>query len=206
MDGFRRVVGLAGLVGLVAGGAAVSAAPAEGQELIRGYFGGGVTVPDGSLADDAKVGYNFLLGISARAPFTRTSLRLDGMFSEFTQRHGEPAYAQMVSGNLNVQYALTEAPFSPYIFAGPGYYFFRGDLVSALGVPQPTTGNPPFQSSHFGVDAGLGVRYRLAYLSVFLEGRDQFVFNAHADRSYVPVTAGVSIPYPWGEPGTTGVP
>jgi hypothetical protein len=185
---------------------ALAAAPVGAQEIIRGYFGGGVSAPIGSLAGDAKVGYNFLAGVSVRAPFYHTSLRLDGMFSEFTQRHGDPGYAQVASGNLNAQYNFLLGPLSPYVFAGPGYYFLRGDLASALAVPLPTRSAPPYQSSHFGVDAGVGVRYRLEYLSVFLEGRDQFVFVARAQRSFVPVTAGVSIPYPWGEPGTARVP
>ena len=203
MQGLWRVVGVAGV--MVAMGA-VGAVPAHGQELIRGYFGGGVSAPIGSLAGDAKTGYDFLLGISARAPFTRTSLRVDGMFSEFTQRRGQPGYAQFVSGSVNAQYTVAEWPFAPYVFAGPGYYFLRGNLAPALGVPLPTTEGTPYQSSHFGVDAGVGVRYKLTYLSVFLEGRDDFVFVSRSQRSFVPVTAGVSIPYPWGEPGTTGVP
>jgi hypothetical protein len=187
---------------------AIGASPARAnaQEVIRGYFGGGVTAPVGSLANDTKSGYNFLVGISARAPFYHTSLRLDGMFSEFTQRHGDPGYAQFVSGNINVQYTYSLGPLSPYVFGGPGYYFLRGDLAPALAVPLPTKDGTPFQSSHFGVDGGVGIRYRLAYLSVFLEGRDNLVFAGHAQRMYVPVTAGVSIPYPWGEPGTAQVP
>ena len=185
---------------------AVCAAPAEAQELIRGYLGGGVSVPVGSLANDAKTGYDFLLGISARAPFMHTSLRLDAMFSEFTQQRGNPGYAQMVSANLNPQYTFDLGPLSPYVFAGPGYYFLRGNLAPALAVQLPTKDRIPYQNSHFGADAGLGVRYRLAYLSVFLEGRDHLVFASRAQRNYVPITAGVSVPYPWGESATTGVP
>jgi hypothetical protein len=197
------MVRLAGLAGLAL---AIGSAPARGQELIRGYFGGGVSVPVGSLAADAKTGYDFLLGVSWRAPFTHTSLRFDAMFSEFTQRAGAPAYAQMASGNVNGQYQFGLGPIAPYVFGGPGYYFLRGDNAAALAVPLPTTQGLPYQNSHFGVDAGAGVRYRLAYLSVFLEGRDNLVFSSRSERNYVPVTAGVSIPYPWGEPGTTGVP
>jgi hypothetical protein len=185
---------------------ALAAGPVRAQEIIRGYFGGGVSVPVGSLAADAKVGYNFLAGISVRAPFYHTSLRLDGMFSEFTQQHGDHGYAQMASGNLNAQYTFWLGPLAPYVFGGPGYYYLRGDLAPALAVPLPTKSAPPYQSSHFGADAGIGVRYRLEYLSVFLEGRDNFVFVSKAQRSYLPVTAGVSIPYPWGEPGTARVP
>jgi hypothetical protein len=185
---------------------ALGSTPARSQELIRGYFGGGVSNPVGSLAGSAKTGYDFLLGVSWRAPFAQTSVRVDGMFSEFTQRTGVPSYAQMASGNLNGQYLFGLGTLAPYVFGGPGYYFLRGDNAAALAVQRPTTERPPYQSSHFGVDAGAGVRYRLAYLSVFLEGRDNLVFAGHAERHYVPVTAGVSIPYPWGEPGTTGVP
>jgi hypothetical protein len=200
VQGLRRVAGLTGLA------LAMGAGPAAGQELIRGYFGAGTSAPLGSLADDAKVGYNFLLGVSARAPFYRTSLRFDAMFTELTQQRGFPGYAQFVSGNLNAQYTFADWPLAPYLFAGPGYYFLRGDLAPALGVVLPTTLSSPYQSSHFGVDAGVGMRYRLQYLSVFLEGRDNLVFVGKSQRTYVPVTAGVSIPYPWGEPGTTGVP
>lgn len=179
--------------------------PVQGQELIRGYFGGGVSVPVGSLGASATTGYNFLLGVSWRAPFSHTSLRFDAMFSEFTQRTGFPSYAQMASGNLNGQYMFGLGPLAPYVFGGPGYYFLRGDNAWALAVPLPTTERTPYQSSHFGVDAGAGVRYRLAYFSVFVEGRDNLVFSAHAQRMYVPVTAGISIPYPWGEVGS-GIP
>jgi hypothetical protein len=199
MQTFSRVAAWAGLT------VAIASAPVRGQELIRGYIGGGVSQPVGSLAGSAKTGYDFLLGISARAPFQRTSLRLDAMFSEFTQRTGEPAYAQVASANVNAQYAFGLGTVAPYVFAGPGYYFLRGDNAAALAVPLPTTEGTPYQSSHFGVDAGAGVRYRLAYFSVFLEGRDNLVFSAHAQRMFVPVTAGVSIPYPWGELGT-GIP
>ncbi len=186
---------------LLVGGAARAAGS---QELIRGYLGGGVVEPIGTLAGAARGGYNILLGIAARAPFTRLSFRLDGMFSELTQSHGASAYAQFASGNLNVQYTLIAGPLAPYVFAGPGYYFLRGDNVAALGVSEPA-GNPPFQSSHFGFDGGLGVRYRLRSFSLFLEARDQFVLVSGSERSYVPVTAGISVPYPWGEPGTTGI-
>jgi len=189
------------IAAMLAGGAARAA---SAQELLRGYLGGGVTEPIGSLAGSTRGGYNILLGVAARAPFTRLSLRLDGMFSELTQAHHAPAYAQFASGNLNVQYTLIAGPLAPYLFAGPGYYFFRGDNVAALGVA-PNSGNPPFQSSHFGADGGLGVRYRLRRFSLFLEARDEFVLLSGSERTYLPVTAGISVPYPWGEPGTSGV-
>jgi hypothetical protein len=199
MRNFRRAAGWTGLA------LAVLSAPVQGQELIRGYLGGGVSAPVGSLAASTKAGYDFLLGVSWRAPFQRTSLRFDAMFSEFTQHMGAPAYAQMASGNVNVQYMFGLGPLAPYVFGGPGYYFLRGDNAAALAVPLPTTESTPYQSSHFGVDAGAGVRYKLTYFSLFLEGRDNLVFASHSERQYVPVTAGISIPYPWGELGS-GIP
>jgi hypothetical protein len=184
---------------------AVGGTRADAQELIRGYLGGGVSAPLGSLGNYVSPGYNILLGISARAPFTGASVRFDAMFAEFTQSNGPSSYTQMVSGNVNGQYLFSLGSLSPYVFGGPGYYFLRGDNIAAVAWPRPTTNLPPYQSSHFGVDAGAGVRYRFAVLSVFLEGRDDLVFAGHAQRQYVPFTAGVSLPYPWGQLGVSGV-
>jgi hypothetical protein len=191
-------VAIAAMMGVVS-------ARAGAQELIRGYLGGGVSAPIGSLGNYVDPGYNILLGISARVPFSGVSVRLDAMFAEFTQAKGVSSYTQMVSGNVNGQYLFGLGAVSPYVFAGPGYYFLRGDNIAALAWPRPTTNLPPYQSSHFGVDAGAGVRYRFKVVSVFLEGRDDLVFAGHAQRQYLPITAGVSLPYPWGQLGTSGV-
>jgi hypothetical protein len=204
----RRTVhgAIAVLILGVGSGVGSARAGAQSQELIRGYLGGGVSAPIGSLGNYVDPGYNILLGVSWRAPFSGASVRVDAMFAEFTQTSGlASSYTQMVSGNLNGQYLFALGALAPYVFGGPGYYFLRGDNIAAVAWPRPTTNRPPYQSSHFGIDGGAGVRYQFRVVSVFLEGRDDLVFIGHAQRQYVPFTAGISLPYPWGQLGVSGV-
>jgi hypothetical protein len=193
--------------------AAGLSADVNGQEIIRGYLGGGVTAPVGPLAASSNPGYNILIGVSVRPALIHLGLRADAMFSEFTASGRDSGYSQFISFNLNPIFTFANGPIAPYIFGGPGYYFFRGTQAQALNVTLPTTQGTPYTSSHFGVDAGAGVRGRLTYFSLFLEARDQYVFVGRTQRSYVPVTAGISLPYPWGEfapeggiPGPPGPP
>lgn len=198
-----RRVGVVVLWALVS---ATASQVAEGQEIIRGYLGGGVSVPVGPLATSATPAYNILLGVAVRQPFSHLALRMDGMFAEFTAPKGDSGYAQFFSFNLNPQYTFAYGPIAPYVFGGPGYYYFRGTQAQALVVSSPATMPQPYSSSHFGIDAGAGVRGKLTYFSIFLEARDHLMFAGHERRSYVPITAGISLPYPWGEYAGEGVP
>ena len=184
------------LILLVLGLAASAARPARAQASLG--FGGGVTYPVGDFHTAYTSGYNLLTTIDLHAPGVPLGFRVDGMYNRFGgngQVFGSAApHSQIwaITGNLVVNLVHTPGDLVvPYFIGGAGYYnssfenFLRGSTVTIPGVGSTHTAD-------FGINGGVGVRFDVGTLRLFVEGRYHNVLGGHSPVRLIPLTVGVT--------------
>ncbi len=192
--------------------AAALARPAAAQWPVSLDAGIGPSFPFGRLATNAgSVGFNGLIGIDVRAPFTPVSLRVDGLYNEYDHTSSELGARQIWAISANAIYSFPVYLVTPYVMAGAGYYHTY-DNIRPTPPPCPpnvncTTPNTPTVSgSHFGIDGGAGLRGRLfgvgpgIGIGLFAEVRYQYYFGPHTGASMLPIIFGVTFPSVTAEP------
>ena len=158
------------------------------QRLITLGLGGGVSFPQGDLADAANTGWNALGTLILSTPMQPLGLRADVAYNSFGFSAAEENAAgtsgshSVASVTANVTYRLPTpgTPVSPHLIAGLGAY--RTDC--SLDVCEAAT--------HFGWNAGLGMKFYLLGLRSFVEARYHHASAEGSSISYVPVTLGLT--------------
>jgi len=161
-------------------------------------LGGGGTfrgeMPNGTFYNG--LGYNVVAGLSVSMPVLPVSVRLEGMYNQFSTPLS--AYQERVySATANGVYTLPIPIVHPYLVGGGGYYHMTGNAFN----PQATGGNPAdirFLLNGFGVNGGLGIRSGFGMFGLFAEWRYHYVFsgvgqNHNGHTSFAPFTFGMTI-------------
>ena len=141
---------------------------------------GSAAMPLGDLSDLAKTGWNAGALLTVGAPHSAMSFRLDGQWQQLGGK-GYPsastsnAFAadvlvshqydvRLIDGTANVLYTFAAAkPTSVYLIGGVGVY--NEHTQDAFNDASPLS------STRFGLNAGVGVRFRLSRVSAFAEAR-----------------------------------
>ena len=159
-----------------------AAARLEAQRAISFGLAGGVSLPEGKLADGVEPGWHALAVIALSSLMQPLGLRLDVAYSRFAfDADALPAFRgdhqTTSSATLNLTYRLpmTNSPMSPYIIVGAGGY--RSDCSQC----EATT--------DFGWNAGAGTKLILLGIRTFLEARYHRAGASH----YFPLTLGVTL-------------
>ncbi len=179
-------------------GAVMSASAVQAQEITttRPFsFGvaGGLTVPVGDLGDVTSNGFNVRgivrwarpdLPINFRGELGYTGLAGKNISIGSTALDGPDT--RIFSAVANAMYtirgtALPEQGMRPYAIGGAGVYNFdyrRGNVDTAGGT------------TAMGLNAGAGLRFRLAGLNSFAEARYHHVFSEQP-TNFIPISFGV---------------
>jgi len=179
-------------------GATASGAHAQ---QIRGLLGAGLSVPVGSLGDEAEGaaksgGIHGLAGVEWMPMGSRFGVRLDGGYQQFCttlcddEEGNLDVKYQIIHGSLNgmVEFAADpDGRIRPYVMAGVGIYNYklRGDDVDEF------TGGIDLEETDFGVSGGLGITMDLGGAGIFIEGRFHNVFAEDESLQYLPIILGV---------------
>lgn len=161
-------------------GVTSSPASLEAQRPISVGLAGGVSLPQGDLADGANTGWHALGTIALSTLMQPLGLRLDVAYNRFDFSDVD-GHQSVGSATFNGTYRLpmTNSPLSPYLIAGLGAY--RTECSLDTGCEATTK---------FGWNAGLGTKLFVGFRS-FVEARYHRTKRAGRDMSYFPLTLGL---------------
>jgi hypothetical protein len=157
---------------------------------------GGFAASTGAFAERAKGGFHVTGAVSLQEPDTPYALRIDLMYSQFTNVH--------MSGTTGV-FGLTGNVIAGALPGAMGPYFIGGVGVYAENAPEPlpssnatvlTTGATDNAgdnvsttlSPELGFNIGAGIRFKVAGLSAYLEAQWHRLSSGDA---FAPITVGV---------------
>jgi Outer membrane protein beta-barrel domain len=163
-------------------------APLEAQRPISFGVGGGVSLPEGDINDEADIGWHALVTGVMGSAMQPLKLRLDVAYSQLgfsdqTQAAlGGTGHFSIGSATLNLSYRLPQATWSvsPYLITGLGAY--RTDC--SIG---PDCGS----TVHLGWNFGLGANLYVLGFRNFLEVRWHRTSSHGSGVHYFPVTFGI---------------
>jgi hypothetical protein len=165
------------------------AASLEAQRPIQVGLGGGVSIPQGDLADGVNTGWHALGTIALSTLMQPLGLRLDVAYNRFTFSDatraalGSSGYQTVSSATLNATYRLpmTNSPMSPYLISGLGAYRSECSAGPGCGV-----------TVRYGWNAGLGAKFYALGFRSFLEARYHRTKRGDSGVYYFPVTFGLT--------------
>ena len=168
----KRVL-LAAVAGLVI------ASAASAQSLTRPVsvgVGGGVSMADRSMGIDLNRGYHLEAMVGLSVPGLPVGLRGEAMYHHLGVYDADAALnITSIGGSLT--YDVMPTPMvTPYLVGGGALYHLTASGADNGGV------------SKFGVSGGAGVRFHLAQMRMFAEGRYHMIKGA---TNLVPVSLGI---------------
>jgi hypothetical protein len=169
------------LLAAVCAGLSSAVAPLEAQQRpVSIGLAGGVSFPQGDLADGANTGWHALGNLWLSTLMQPLGLRLDVAYNRF-ELSDVDGNQTVGSATLNGTYRLpmTNSPMSPYLIAGLGAY--RSECSRATGCEATTK---------FGWNAGLGTKLFVGFRS-FLEARYHRTKQGDRSVNYFPLTFGL---------------
>jgi Outer membrane protein beta-barrel domain len=156
-------------------------------------LGGGGTWPLSSLSNYYTTGYNVLASLGVGLPEWPVGIRVDGMFNQMkSQSDVDAGTLQMWTLNADLVYnvvPLKVAMVTPYLVGGGGYYN-DSYHITAVGTSIGAGGST--HDNNFGLNGGLGLRFGVPTLSIFVESRFHYIFLSGGHLEFVPLTAGVT--------------
>ncbi len=165
-----------------------SAAPLEAQSPLSVGVGGGVSLPEGDVADDVNTGWHALVTAELASPMHPWELRLDIAHNRF--EFSEPLEAALGgeghqaagSATLNIIYRLPKVtwPVQAYLLGGLGAY--RTDCSLGPGCESRV---------RYGWNYGLGAKFFFLGLKNFVEIRGHRTKSRTGDVHYFPLTFGI---------------
>lgn len=180
----RSILALASALALFPPGALLA------QRAVSVGIAGGVSIPQGTLRDDASIGWHGLATISLSSVMQPLGLRLDVAYNRFgfsdaaRTAAGSAGNQTIGSATLNATYRLpmTDSPLSPYVIAGVGAY--RTECSLGPGCDAET---------RYGWNAGLGTRMYVLPFRTFLEARYHRTTRGGRGVNYFPITLGLML-------------
>jgi hypothetical protein len=165
-----------------------SATPLGAQSPISLGLGGGLSLPEGDIADGVNTGWHALATAELSSPMHPWGLRLDvaynrfGLSDEAEAALGGEGNQTAGSATFNVLYRLPRvtSPVQAYVIAGLGAYRTECSL------------GPGCESRvRYGWNYGVGAKFFLLGLENFVEIRGHRTKSRAADVHYFPVTFGI---------------
>jgi opacity protein-like surface antigen len=160
---------------------AVSVRSLEAQQRpISIGLGGGVSLPQGDLADGVDTGWHAIGTLALSTLMQPLGLRLDVAYNRFAFSDVD-GHQAVGSATLNGTYRLpmTNSPMSPYLISGLGAY--RTDCSLAVACDA---------STKFGWNVGLGTKLFVGFRS-FVEARYHRTKRGDSSVNYFPLTLGL---------------
>jgi hypothetical protein len=157
---------------------------ASAQRRVSLNVAGGVSLPQGDLADRVSTGWHGLATVDLGSPMLPQGLRFDLAYAQFGLDDALGNGNQTIlSGTLNFTYRLPayDSPISPYLIAGLGAY--RIDCSQGAGCDAAT---------RYGWNFGLGTKAYVLGLRSFVEARYHLTKFHGARVHYFPLTFGLS--------------
>ena len=165
---------------------ALSAQVAQAQAGLSFGLGGGVVVPNGSMADLNSTGYTGQASLRVQPAASPLGFQVDGFYSRLGLQNDIPGHSQMIGGTANAVYAFSSAsPARPYLIGGLGVYNGK-TTIDDLGSSDSQT--------KFGANAGAGFDFKLGAASLYAEGRFHAIFKAAVDVETLEETTAYMIP------------
>jgi opacity protein-like surface antigen len=185
MRGIRRVLG-ALCVSLLVAALPLQAQERSGLEL---SLGAGAGVPSGNLNDVNDLGWHGQFAASYTFVNVPVGLQLDGNYSRFAAGTTLDLKDELIYGTLNgvYKFRLNGTVVEPYAIAGGGVYHVDAAGTDAAGIHSRTRA---------GLNAGLGLTFRLSELKLFFESRYHNVFSGlpgDLDAKFVNLTMGLRL-------------
>ena len=179
----RRWILAAACYGVVA-----AVAPLEAQSPLSVGLAGGVSFPEGDVADGVNTGWHALVTAEVASPMHPWGLRLDVAYNRFgfsdpveTGLGGE-GHLTAGSATLNLTYRLPKVtwPIQAYLLGGLGAY--RTDCSLGPGCASRV---------RYGWNYGLGAKFFFLGLRNFVEIRGHRTKSRTDDVHYFPLTFGI---------------
>ena len=167
---------------LVAACTACLTAPLVAQQRpVSLGLAGGVSLPQGDLADGANTGWHALGTLALSTLMQPLGLRLDVAYNRFELSDVDDGNQSVGSATLNATYRLpmTNSAASPYLISGLGAYRTECSLPAGCDA-----------STKFGWNVGLGTKLYVGFRS-FIEARYHRTKRGDTSVSYFPLTLGV---------------
>lgn len=178
---------------------AIRAADAQDIGQVGLVLGAGGTfrgnLPNGSFYNG--LGYNFVGGLSLAMPVLPISVRVEGMYNEFSTLLSV-YQTRVYSATVNAQYTFGVIPIvHPYIIGGGGYYHLTGQAFNAQAKPGDPT-EIQYLMNGAGINGGVGIRSGIGMFGLFAEWRYHYVFASPQSTpgghtSFAPFTFGMTI-------------
>jgi hypothetical protein len=158
-----------------------SVVPLEAQQRpVSLGLAGGVSLPQGDLADGANAGWHALGTVVVSTLMQPLGVRVDVAYSRFKLSAAD-GHHSVGSATLNATYRLpmTNSPMSPYLISGLGAY--RSECSLDIGCDATTK---------LGWNVGLGTKLYVGFRS-FIEARYHRTRRGDASVTYFPLTVGL---------------
>jgi Outer membrane protein beta-barrel domain len=153
------------------------------QRRVSLNVAGGVSLPQGDLADQVSPGWHGLATVDLGSPMLPQGLRFDLAYAQFGFDDAVGSgNTSVMSGTLNFTYRLpsSNSPLSPYLIAGLGAY--RTDCTLATCDA----------ATRYGWNFGLGTKLYVLGLRSFVETRYHLTKFHGTPVHYFPLTFGIS--------------
>ena len=144
----------------------------------------GATMPIGTTADGADLGYNAILGLGIKPPLAPVGLRIEGMFTEMAFKNINDANSRTMAGIANVT------------LSGAGMAVPMGYLIGGLGMYKNECagdgcGILSGSSTDMGINIGAGLNIPLTGFGTFVEARLHVIMNDGDKMKFIPITFGM---------------
>ena len=170
----KRILTGAAVLGfsLLASGA-VAAQDAVSRSPVQFGVMGGVTFPIGSnLTNVVKTGWNAGALLNFGFVNSPVGLRVDGSWNQFPQKATGDDHLRLIDATADAVFNFgTKSPAQFYVLGGLGIYNFK--------ITGPSN-NLDFSSgstTKFGLNGGVGVKFKAGPVAPFVEARYHYVFS-----------------------------
>jgi hypothetical protein len=171
------------VVALATVAALAGAQEAQAQRALGGIIGAGPTFP---IGDGKSTGFHVAGGVEFQPALLPVGFRAEGLFQQIPEGNDHDEY---VAGTLNVLVPIPMAGLSPYLLGGVGLYRHEehhGDHTHGA-------------HTDFGFNLGLGTRFALGRVGLFIEARYHVLMNGdddgdghgHSGDTFIPLTIGI---------------
>jgi opacity protein-like surface antigen len=165
------------------------------QRMIQLGIGGGLSVPVGDAKDALENGYHLRGLVKVRPPGFPLGLRAALGYQKFDLSRvptGSEGTGNMLSGLAGLIYGFHVGPVEPYVTASLGAFRMESKIDS-------TGTETKADETKFGIDAGVGVEFKISRITGFIEGRLENVYTDQGfDRSLLEKNSTRIIPVTFG--------
>lgn len=143
---------------------------------------GGFSLANGDFGQRNDAGYSIGVGIGMTQAGSPISFRADGIYNEFNSKFNDgKSHAGGVIASALYDFAMKDAPFTPYAIGGVGLYSTK----------EPSLVETESQTN-VGWSLGAGIRFPLTGFSAYVESRYHSVStNAPGGVAFAPVVFGL---------------